>query len=263
MTLKLTILGSGTSSGVPRIGNDWGACDPNEPKNRRTRASILIESPTTRLLVDTSPDMRAQLLAADVINIDAILWTHDHADHSHGIDDVRQLYHHSGRPIPAYARLQTLKLLRQRFNYAFEGRNGYHPTIAPHVLPDGLRIGDIDIACTDQPHGEIFSTGFRFAHDGRSIGYATDFHDMTPDMMALYDGLDIWVVDALREKPHPTHPHLALTLDGIEALRPKRAILIHMDQSMDYATLRRTLPQGVEPGYDGLVAELGDPAGEG
>lgn len=118
MSLKLTILGSGTSSGVPRIGNDWGACDPQEPKNRRTRASILVESPTTRLLIDTSPDMRAQLLAADVVQIDAILWTHDHADHSHGLDDVRQLYHHRGTPVPGYARPQTLKLLRERFGYA-------------------------------------------------------------------------------------------------------------------------------------------------
>ncbi|HJT39931.1 MAG TPA: MBL fold metallo-hydrolase [Sphingobium sp.] len=256
MSLTLTILGCGTSSGVPRIGNDWGDCDPNEPRNRRSRASILVESPTTRLLVDTSPDMRAQLLAADVIHIDAILWTHDHADHSHGLDDVRQLYHHRRTPVPGYARRETLKLLTQRFGYAFEGRQGYHPTIEPHILPDGLRIGDIDIACTDQPHGEIFSTGFRFSHGGRSIGYATDFHALTTEMIALYDGLDVWVVDALREKPHPTHPHLALTLDGIAAVSPARAILTHMDQSMDYATLRRTLPPGVEPGYDGMVVQL-------
>ncbi|HKY81208.1 MAG TPA: MBL fold metallo-hydrolase [Sphingobium sp.] len=256
MSLKLTILGCGTSSGVPRIGNDWGACDPGEPKNRRTRVSILVESPTTRLLVDTSPDMRAQLLAAGVVHVDAILWTHDHADHSHGIDDVRQLYHHRRTPVPGYARHQTLKLLNDRFAYAFEGRQGYHPTIIPHPLPDGLRIGDIDIACVDQPHGEIFSTGFRFSHDGNSIGYATDFHMLTAEMIALYDALDIWVVDALREKPHPTHPHLALTLDGIAAVRPARAILTHMDQSMDYATLRRTLPVGVEPGYDGMEITL-------
>src|ERR1043165_2125951 len=131
MALKVTILGCGTSSGVPRIGNDWGSCDPAEPKNRRTRASILVESPTTRLLIDTSPDMRAQLLAADVIHIDAILWTHDHADHCHGIDDVRQLYHHRRTPVPGYARRQTLKLLNERFAYAFEGRQGYQPTIEP------------------------------------------------------------------------------------------------------------------------------------
>ena len=256
MSLKLTILGCGTSSGVPRIGNDWGNCDPQEPKNRRSRASIIVETPTTRLLIDTSPDMRAQLLAADIVHIDAILWTHDHADHSHGIDDVRQLYHHRGAPLPGYARRQTLKLLRERFSYVFEGRQGYHATIDPHILPDGLRIGDIDIVCTDQPHGEIFSTGFRFSHRGRSIGYATDFHAMTPEMIALYDGVDVWVVDALRERPHPTHPHLALTLDGIAAVRPGRAILTHMDQSMDYSALCRTLPNGVEPAYDGMVIIL-------
>lgn len=263
MSLKLTILGSGTSSGVPRIGNDWGDCDPTEPKNRRTRVSILVESPTTRILVDTSPDMRMQLLDADIIHIDAILWTHDHADHSHGLDDVRQLYHHRRAPVPGYARAETLALLRQRFAYAFDGRNGYHPTIEPHILPDGLRIGDIDISCVDQPHGDIYSTGFRFSHKGRSIGYATDFHALTPQMLALYDGLDIWVVDALRMKPHPTHPHLALTLDGVAAARPGQAILTHMDQSMDYATLRATLPPGVEPGYDGMVVDLATAEGRG
>ncbi|MET0361856.1 MAG: MBL fold metallo-hydrolase [Sphingobium sp.] len=262
MSLTLTLLGTGTSSGVPRIGNDWGYCDPAEPRNRRTRVSILVESATTRLLVDTSPDMRAQLLAADVVDVDAILWTHDHADHSHGIDDVRQLFHHRGGPVPGYARPQVLRLLQDRFGYVFAGRQGYRATVVPQILPDGLRIGDIDIACVDQPHGEIFSTGFRFSHAGWSIGYATDFHALTPDMLALYDGLDIWVVDALRVAPHPTHPHLALTLEGIAAARPARAILTHMDQSMDYATLCQTLPKGIEPGYDGMVVRLGT-MGEG
>lgn len=262
MSLKLTILGSGTSSGVPRIGNDWGSCDPLEPKNRRTRVSIIVESPTTRLLVDTSPDMRAQLLAADIVHIDAILWTHDHADHSHGVDDVRQLYHHRRSPVPAYARAPTLSLLRQRFAYVFEGRGGYHPTVEAHDLPDALRIGDIDIACADQPHGEIYSTGFRFSRAGCSIGYATDFHALTPQMLDLYRAVDVWVVDALREKPHPTHPHLALTLEAIAATRPKRAVLTHMDNSMDYARLRDSLPSGVEPGYDGMVMNVSAGSGE-
>lgn len=253
MTLTVTILGSGTSSGVPRIGNDWGACDPAEPKNRRTRVSILVESATTRILVDTSPDLRAQLLAADVIDIDAILWTHDHADHSHGIDDVRQLYHHRRQPLPGYARRQTLDLLQRRFAYVFAGANGYHPTMVGHVLPDQLRIGDIDIVCVDQPHGDIWSTGFRFSKDGYAVGYATDFHVVTPDMLAHYRDLDLWVVDALREKPHPTHPHLALTLEAIATVTPRRAVLTHMDQSLDYASLCRTLPKGVEPGYDGMI----------
>lgn len=256
MSLTVTILGCGTSSGVPRIGNDWGDCDPAEPRNRRTRVSILVESPTTRILVDTSPDMRQQLLAADAIAIDAILWTHDHADHCHGIDDVRQIFHHRREAVPGYGRAETMRHLRRRFTYAFEGRQGYPPTIEAHDLPDGMRVGDITVACVDMPHGHIYSTGFRFSHDGSHVGYATDFHEVTPDMLALFDGLDLWVVDALREKPHPTHPHLAMTLDAIAATRPGRAILTHMDQSMDYATLRNTLPSGVEPGYDGMTVHV-------
>lgn len=257
MTLRVTILGSGTSSGVPRIGNDWGDCDPENPRNRRTRASILVESPTTRLLVDTSPDMRAQLLAADVANIDAVLWTHDHADHCHGIDDLRQIYHHRGSPVPGYARSETLALLHSRFGYAFTGLDGYPATIAAHELPNAMTIGDIAILSVDQPHGAIFSTGMRFTHDNKSVGYATDFHCITPDMAALYSGVDLWVVDALRARPHPTHAHLSLTLDAIAAVRPDCAVLTHMDQSMDYTTLCSTLPKGIEPGYDGMTITLG------
>ncbi|CAH0355930.1 MAG: MBL fold metallo-hydrolase [Sphingobium sp.] len=256
MTFKVTILGCGTSSGVPRIGNDWGDCDPLEPKNARTRVSILVESPTTRILVDTSPDMRAQLLAAGVVHIDAILWTHDHADHCHGIDDVRQLFHHAGSPILGFARRPTLNLLKMRFGYAFEGRDGYPSTIDGQILPDALSIGDIQIRCVDQPHGSIFSTGFRFTHRNRSIGYATDFHEVTTDMLSLYDGLDVWVVDALRQRPHPTHPHLAQTLAAIGSVKPGRAILTHMDNSMDYSALRKTLPDNVEPAFDGMMVTL-------
>ena len=251
--LKVTLLGCGTSSGVPRIGNDWGSCDPSEPKNARTRASILVETLNTRILVDTSPDMRAQLLAVGVAKIDAILWTHDHADHCHGIDDVRQLFHHNGEPLKGYARRQTLSLLQQRFAYAFEGRDGYPSTIAGHDLPDSLSIGDIQIDCVDQPHGSIFSTGFRFTSDGKSVGYATDFHEITEEMLGLYRGVDLWIVDALRVHPHPTHAHLSYTLAGIDAAKPGRAILTHMDNSMDYAPLRASLPADVEPGFDGMT----------
>jgi phosphoribosyl 1,2-cyclic phosphate phosphodiesterase len=254
--VKIRILGCGTSSGVPRIGNDWGDCDPAEPRNRRTRASILATGGDTRILIDTSPDMRAQLLDADIADVDAVIWTHDHADHCHGLDDLRQLFHVKGRPIDGYARQETLDSLEQRFAYAFHGRDGYPPTVSGHPLPNRMVIGDIAISAVDQPHGNITSAGIRFDIHERSVAYSTDLNSMTSDMEALFEGVDLWVVDALRERPHPTHPHLGLTLEWIERLRPKRAVLVHMDQSMDYATLRRTLPDGVEPGYDGLEINL-------
>jgi len=250
--MKLRILGSGTSSGVPRIGPDWGACDPTEPRNRRTRASILVETDEARVLVDTGPDMREQLLAAGVSHVDAVIWTHDHADHTHGIDDLRQLFHVRGAPIRGFARPATLAVLRERFGYVFAGRGGYPASATIEPLPDALTIGDLTIRATDQPHGSIFSAGLRFEHAGRNIGYATDFHELTPLMRILYAGLDLWVVDALRRRPHPSHPHLAQALGWIAELQPKHAALIHLDQSMDYATLVAELPPGVEPGYDGL-----------
>jgi phosphoribosyl 1,2-cyclic phosphate phosphodiesterase len=250
--VKIRILGSGTSSGVPRIGNDWGSCDPAEPRNRRTRASVIVSTETTRILVDTSPDMREQLLAADVAAFDAIVWTHDHADHCHGIDDVRQLMHVKGEAVRGLARPFTVDLLRRRFEYAFSGRPGYRPTIAIEPLPDRITIGDITLRTVDQPHGGITSAGLRFEHGGKAIGYSTDFNLFTDDMRALYENLDIWVVDALRHAPHPTHPHLAAVLGWIGEVRPAHAALIHMDNSMDYRSLLAELPAGVEPGYDGM-----------
>lgn len=250
--MKARILGSGTSSGVPRLGNDWGACDPNEPRNRRTRASLLVEHEGVRVLVDTSPDMREQLLAADVATVDAIIWTHDHADHLHGIDDVRQIYHALGRPVKGFARAQTLAAIRQRFAYVVAGRADYPATIAVETLPDLLRFGGLTIRVVDQPHGRITSTGLRFEAGGRAIGYATDFHEMTTDMASLYTGLDVWIVDALRHAPHPTHPTVQSVLGWVERLKPARAALIHMDNSMDYRTETALLPAGVELGFDGL-----------
>jgi len=251
--MKIRILGSGTSSGVPRIGNDWGSCDPNEPRNRRTRASVIVSTDTTTILVDTSPDMRAQLLAAEVADIDAVIWTHDHADHTHGIDDLRQLMHiRNGEPVRGFARPFTLEQLQHKFHYAFFGRALYRPSIAIEPLPDSLTIGDIRVSVADQPHGGITSAGLRFEHEGKAIGYATDFHAMTDAMRALYTGLDVWVVDALRRAPHPTHPNLDSVLGWIGELGPRRSALVHMDQSMDYIGLAAELPAGVEPGYDGL-----------
>lgn len=250
--MKVRILGSGTSSGVPRLGNDWGSCDPAEPRNRRTRASALVEHEGVRILIDTSPDMREQLLAADIARVDAIIWTHDHADHCHGIDDVRQLFHGQGAPVRAYARAATLATLRQRFGYVFDGRNGYPAVIDAAPLPDTLTVGGITVRVGDQPHGRITTAGLRFEAGGRSVGYATDFHELTPAMRALYEGLDVWIVDALRHAPHPTHPTVADVVGWVDALRPERTALIHMDHSMDYRIEAARLPAGVEPGYDGL-----------
>jgi phosphoribosyl 1,2-cyclic phosphate phosphodiesterase len=250
--MKARILGSGTSSGVPRIGKDWGACDPAEPRNRRTRVSALIEHEGTRILVDTGPDMREQLLAADVGQVDAIIWTHDHADHCHGIDDVRQLFHAAGRPVRGLARAQTLSVIEARFAYVFEGKTGYPPTMTGEVLPDDLTISGIRVQVVDQPHGNVSSAGLRFEAGGKAIGYATDFHELTPAMAALYRGLDVWIVDALRRAPHPSHPTVDAVLGWVADLEPGRTAFIHMDHSMDYRTLAATLPATVEPGYDGL-----------
>lgn len=254
--MKLRLLGSGTSSGVPRIGNDWGQCDPAEPRNRRTRASLLVTAGETRLLIDTSPDLRAQLLDAEVSAVDAIVWTHDHADHTHGIDDVRQIFHALGRPVPGYARPGTKAAITDKFGYVVRGNDGYPPTVILSDLEDLQAIGELDLQVVDQPHGSIVSAGLRFEHNGKAAGYATDFHEMTDAMRSLYTGLDLWVVDALRRRPHPSHPALAQVIGWVEELRPRRAILMHMDQTMDYATLRAELPLGIEPGYDGLEVVL-------
>lgn len=250
--MKVRILGSGTSSGVPRIGNDWGQCDPAEPRNRRTRASILVESGTTRILVDTSPDMREQLLAANVAEVDAVIWTHDHADHTHGIDDLRQLMHARGGPVRGIAPDATAQGLTTRFRYVFAGGGPYRATATMEPLIDGMTIGDIRIFTATQPHGGITSAGLRFEHGGKSVGYATDFNEFTDEMRLLYTGVDLWVADALRRHPHPTHPHLAQTLRWAAECGAGRTVLIHMDTSMDYMKLRAELPVGVEPGFDGM-----------
>ncbi|WP_294235931.1 MBL fold metallo-hydrolase [uncultured Sphingomonas sp.] len=250
--MKIRILGCGTSSGVPRIGNDWGACDPADPRNRRTRCASLVEHDGHRILIDTGPDMREQLLAANVAAVDSVIWTHDHADHTHGIDDVRQIYHAMGVPVAGYARTWTAASLEGRFGYVFQGKTGYPPTATMAPLDDDMWIGGIRVRSVDQPHGRVQSAGLRFECDGKSVGYATDFHELTPAMADLYRDLDIWIVDALRRHPHPAHADLPSVLHWIEELRPRRAVLIHMDQSMDYTTLCRELPAGVEPGYDGM-----------
>lgn len=254
--VKIRILGSGTSSGVPRLGDDWGACDPAEPRNRRTRASLLVEHDGVRVLVDTSPDMREQLLAAGVDRVDAIIWTHDHADHCHGIDDVRQIYHALGRPVRGLARAATLEVITLRFAYVFAGRDGYPATMTAELLPDRFTFGGLTITVVDQPHGRISSAGLRFEADGKSVGYATDFSELTAAMREAYAGLDVWIVDALRHAPHPTHPTVASVVGWAAELRARRTAFIHMDNSMDYRTQKTLLPAGIEPGYDGQEFSL-------
>ncbi|MDT9597661.1 MBL fold metallo-hydrolase [Sphingosinicella rhizophila] len=254
--MDVQILGCGTSSGVPRVGNDWGECDADNPKNRRRRVSILVSHGNARILVDTGPDLREQLLDARVSDVEGVIWTHDHADHCHGIDDLRQLYHARGRPVAGYARQDTLEVLQQRFAYAFDGKGGYPAVVRGKCLPDHMNLGGISVRTVDQPHGTITSAGLRFDAGGASIVYSTDFNELTPDMANMFEGIDLWVVDALRRRPHPTHPHLSQVLEWIRAIRPKRAILTHMDNSMDYDTLVAELPDGVEPAYDGQVIQL-------
>jgi phosphoribosyl 1,2-cyclic phosphate phosphodiesterase len=255
--MKLRMLGSGTSTGVPRIGNDWGLCDPAEPKNRRSRASILVESTAgARILVDTSTDLRSQMLAHGIDRIDAIFWTHDHADHCHGIDDLRPLRYGRAGPIPGYAAGETVRRLRQRFDYVFAGQHGY-PTIVGLESLDRLRMCmGFGVTNCQMPHGPAQSTAFRFECDGKSVGYATDFSEVTREMVSLFEGVDLLVADALRREPHPTHAHLAMALELIERSGARRAVLTHLDKSMDYATLCEELPDGVQPGYDGLEIDL-------
>lgn len=254
--MKVRILGCGTSSGVPRVGDDWGDCDRAEPRNRRRRVSILVSHHDARILVDTSPDLREQLLDARVKDIEAVVWTHDHADHCHGIDDLRQLYHARRRPVTGYARADMLASLQRRFDYIFEGQYGYPSIVSGNILPDHVNLAGISMRAVDQPHGPITSAGLRFDAGGHAIGYSTDFNTVTDEMALLFTGLDVWIVDALRREPHPTHTHLADTLKWIRELRPRRAILTHMDSSMDYRSLLAELPEGVEPGFDGMEIEL-------
>ncbi|HUD90336.1 MBL fold metallo-hydrolase [Sphingobium sp.] len=257
--MKVTILGSGTSTGVPRLGGedgkaDWGLCDPEEPRNRRTRVAILLESDAgSRILVDTPTDLRAQFLANDIHRIDAVFWTHDHADHCHGIDDLRPLRYGRAGPIPGFAASETVRRMRQRFGYVFAGQHGYPTLVSLDNLDvvrlcEGFRIGH-----TQMPHGPAESTGFRFEADGKSIGYATDFSEITRGMIDLFYGCDVLVVDCLRREPHPTHAHLAMSLELAEVCRVGTAVLMHLDKSMDYATLSASVPANVQVAYDGLV----------
>lgn len=255
--MKLIMLGSGTSTGVPRIGEDWGECDPLEPRNRRTRVSIVVESDEgKRLLVDTSPDLRHQLLVNGIDKVDGVFWTHDHADHCHGIDDLRVMRYDRSGPLPGFAGDETVRRLRARFSYVFAGEFGY-PTIVELSTLERLRIfAGFSIGHCQMPHGPARSTAYRFEADGKSIGYATDFSEIVDSMEGLLAGVDLLVVDCLRRRPHPTHAHLDMALDLVRRCGAKRAVLTHLDKSMDYATLAAEVPPEVSVGFDGMQVRL-------
>ena len=254
--MKLRILGCGTSTGVPKIGNHWGQCDPLEPRNRRLRSSILVESAGKRVLVDCGPDLREQLLDASVGALDAVIVTHDHGDHVHGIDELRPVSQATKRPVPLYGRPGTLASLERRFDYAFEESDFYRPIVEPREIENEWKFGDAAIRVVDQPHGTTSSLGIRFDEHERSAVYAIDFSDLTEEMARLYEGADVWIADCLTRKPHPTHAHLDGVLGWARELRVGQLYLTHMGNGLDYRTLVGELPDWAAPAHDGLELEL-------
>ena len=247
--IKATILGCGTSGGVPRAPLQWGACDPNNPKNQRSRASLHINWDGLSIIIDTSPDLRQQALTNQIERIDAVLYTHDHADHCHGIDDLRGYFIAQGQPIPTYGDEATMDVISKRFDYVFQGAPGYPPVCTSNVIvPGTFDIAGRDIIAFEQQHGDIKSLGFRFGN----IAYSTDLNALDDTAFQALSGVKVWIVDALRYKPHPTHPHLDQTLKWIEQVKPERAILTHMTWELDFETLKSELPEGVEPAFDGM-----------
>jgi phosphoribosyl 1,2-cyclic phosphate phosphodiesterase len=255
--VKVRILGCGTSTGVPKIGNDWGQCDPNEPRNERLRSSILVESAGERMLVDCGPDLRQQLLAARIGRLDGVIVTHAHGDHCHGIDELRPVAQAGGDPVPLHARRDVLDELRLRFSYAFAQSDFYRPIVAARELGEDLSFGDTRVRFTDQPHGGPTSLGLRFDESGSSVGYAVDFSDLSDDMASLYQGVDVWIADCLTRKPHPTHMHLDGVVGFARDLGVGQLYLVHMGNGLDYHTLVAELPDWAAPAYDGLEIEPG------
>jgi phosphoribosyl 1,2-cyclic phosphate phosphodiesterase len=259
--MKVTLMGTGASAGVPTIGGadgsgDWGACDPQEPRNRRTRSSIVVEGPDhQRLLVDTSPDMRTQLLDSRIPAIDAVLFTHAHADHITGIDDVRILNRIANRPLPAYASEATLAEIVRRFGYAFKPwapPHFFRPVLEASAIAPGdvVEAAGLRIRVFIQNHGNVETLGLRIG----GFGYSTDVVGLDEAAFAALEGVDTWVVGCfLRKGPHWTHADLPAVLGWVEQLRPRRTVLTHMGTDMDWAWLQAHLPPGVEPGYDGMV----------
>jgi len=267
MKLRATILGCGSSGGVPRIGNHWGACDPKEPRNRRRRCSLLVEqwdqdeTKKTTVLVDTSPDMRDQLLDANVNWIDGVLMTHDHADQSHGIDDLRMVALNGRRRVDVWMDEATSRTLTRRFDYCFTQLpgSGYPAILNEHRISEfgvPIRIegagGTIEAIPFDQDHGNIRSLGFRFG----PLAYSADVVGVPEDSFAILEGVDTWILDALRYAPHPTHAHLDLSMEWLENRHVNLGILTNMHVDLDYQTLVRDLPESVRPAYDGMVIEF-------
>ncbi|MBI1777567.1 MAG: MBL fold metallo-hydrolase [Proteobacteria bacterium] len=252
--MRVTILGCGSSGGVPLVGDQWGNCDPKNPKNRRLRVSILVEEGDTKVLVDTSPDLREQLLRVGVGRLDGVVYTHGHADHLHGIDDLRGVNQMMRTHLDIWATEATLETIRQRFGYVFKEVGTdffYKPVLVPRVIDGAFEIGSVAVVPFRQDHGYSETLGLRF---GR-IAYSTDVHRLDEAAYVALAGIDTWIVDCVREEPHPTHSHLAQTLEWIRRVQPRRAVLTHMGQWLDYEELRAKLPPGVEPGYDGMVLE--------
>jgi phosphoribosyl 1,2-cyclic phosphate phosphodiesterase len=261
MSGTITILGCGSSGGVPRIGNSWGACDPANPKNRRRRCSILVsrkaEAGVTRVLIDTSPDLRDQMLSSGTEALDAVLYTHEHADHTHGIDELRAFYLRQRHLIPIWADETTASLLVSRFGYCFITAPGsdYPPILSLNRITPGQTVtiagkgGSISALPFTVHHGNIDALGFRFG----DVAYTPDVNGIPEASLPALRDLDLWIVDALRPVPHPSHFSLPETLSWIERLKPKRAVLTNMHIDLDFSTLTRELPPYVEPAYDGII----------
>lgn len=264
MTLRITILGCGSSTGTPRVGNDWGACNPKNPKNRRRRCSILVEQIAeggrTIVLVDTSPDLREQLLDADVRWVDAVIYTHDHADHTHGIDDLRMLCYAQRRRVDIWADPRTLAILRHRFDYCFETPPGssYPAIVTAHAIENFAPVivrgagGDLTFHPFRQIHGDIDTLGLRVG----GVAYSCDLNDLPEEVLSNVEGLDLWILNTLRYTPHPSHLTMTKALDWIERLAPKRAVLTHLHIDLDYDELAAQLPPSVAPAFDGMVLEF-------
>jgi phosphoribosyl 1,2-cyclic phosphate phosphodiesterase len=264
MSLRVTILGCGSSGGVPRVGGDWGACDPVNPKNRRRRCSILLEqgddAGRTNILIDTSPDMREQMLSAQVKHLDGVWYTHEHADHTHGIDELRGYFLNQKKRIPVWANSATGGLLMMRFGYCVKQEPGsdYPPILDLKNISPGHQVqsdgagGTISGLPFDVQHGNIRALGFRVG----GMAYTPDVSDIPDSSVAALQGLDVWIVDALRQKPHPSHFSLKETLTWIVRVKPKRAILTNMHIDLDYATLKAELPNNIEPAFDGMTIDL-------